>query len=153
LVAFVLIGLVLSFAQPKIEELQDEAVIDQSIKMIREIDYVIQEVFERGIGNKREIQINLKEGDLTIDSQGNSITFELEGRFMYSQPGQEYSEGGLDILTEQTAKGYSVRVRKSYDNLDFTYNLKEDNKILTQSSTPYTIFITNKGETINFEVE
>ena len=41
LVAFVLIGLVLSFVKPKIEELQDQAIIEQSTSMIKEIDSIL----------------------------------------------------------------------------------------------------------------
>ena len=37
LIIFVMIGLVLSFAKPKIEEMQDKAIIEQSIAMMKDI--------------------------------------------------------------------------------------------------------------------
>jgi len=60
LVAFILIGLILSFVKPKIEELQDQAIIEQSTLILKEIDSIISEVKEEGIGNKRKIEISLK---------------------------------------------------------------------------------------------
>jgi uncharacterized membrane-anchored protein YitT (DUF2179 family) len=41
LIAFVMIGLVLSYATPKIQELQDQAIIQQSIDMMKQIDSTI----------------------------------------------------------------------------------------------------------------
>ena len=38
LIAFVMIGLVLSYARPKIQEIQDQALIKQSTDMLKQID-------------------------------------------------------------------------------------------------------------------
>ena len=43
LIALVLIGLVLSFTKPKIEELQDRTLIEQSIQVLKELDVAIKE--------------------------------------------------------------------------------------------------------------
>ena len=40
LVAFVLIGLILAFAKPKIDKLQDQSIIEQSMKMIKEMHHI-----------------------------------------------------------------------------------------------------------------
>ena len=156
LVAFVLIGLVLAFAKPKIEELQDQAIIEQSIKMIKQIDSVIEEINDGGVGNKRNVEMEIKKGEIELNSENNSLIFRLEGSFMYSQPGQQYEEGNLLILTEEIGKEYHVTVEKIYEDFNLTYFDKEDTKILLKASTPYSVFITNKGgndNNINFEVE
>ena len=156
LVAFVLIGLVLSFVKPKIEELQDQAIIEQSIEMIKAIDSTIMEIEEGCIGNKRKIEINLKKGEIEINCENDSIIFLLEGKYLYSQPGEIIEEGGIKILTEEDGRIYKITLTKEYENLNITYFEKEENKILAKSPTPYTLFISNKGGTnqvIDFELE
>lgn len=155
LVAFVLIGLVLGFAKPKVEELQDKAVIEQSIKMMQDINAVILEIQEKGIGNKRKLEINIRKGELEINSINDSIVFYFEGNYMYSQPGIKYSEGGLEMLTEEYGKNYIIIMEKNYTNLNLTYGDKEENKKLMKASTPYVLFISNKGganQVIDFEL-
>ena len=73
LIAFVMIGLVLSFAKPKIEELQDKTIIEQSIKILKEIDSTILEVSEEGIGNKRKIEMNVRKGTFYINSTNDKL--------------------------------------------------------------------------------
>lgn len=156
LVAFILIGLVLSFAKPKIESLQDQAIIEQSFKILKQIDLKINEVSDYGSGNKRKIELELKKGELTFNSTNNSIKFTLDGKFMYSEPGQKYNEGDFQILTIERGKDYIVTIEKEYPNLNFTYNNKEEDKIIPRSASPYIIFITNNGgvvQNIDFTIE
>lgn len=145
LVAFVLIGLVLSFVKPKVEELQDQAAIEQSITIIKQIDSIISEIHDQGIGNKRKIELSIKRGKIQIDSKNDSIGFSLEGNFLYSQPGIPIQEGGLEILTEEEGKLYLVTIKKNYSEYNLTYFEKEEKKILSKSPTPYILYIANKG--------
>ena len=72
LIAFAILGAVLAFAKPKIEELQDKSIIEQSIKMLENIDGIIGEI--RTVqGNQRQMELELKKGTLTIDSSNNNI--------------------------------------------------------------------------------
>jgi archaellum component FlaG (FlaF/FlaG flagellin family) len=156
LIAFVLIGLVLGFARPKIQDVQDQAVIDQSIQIMKEIDFIIQEISEKGEGNRRKVELKIKKGEMTIVPENNSIEFFIEGNHMYSEPGVGYEEGSISVLTIQKGKFFQVFLEKRYENLDITFNGKEIKKTMPQASTPYTIYITNKGEDnhiIDFEVE
>lgn len=156
LVAFILIGLVLAFAKPKIEELQDKAVIEQSMNVLKEMDKVVNEIYENGAGNKRKLEVGLKKGDIKINSTGDSITFIFEGRYIYSEPGQPYKEGSLDILTTELGTNYEVTIKRQFENINIKYFDEEETKTITASSTPYMIFIENKGGStpvINFEVE
>ena len=157
LVAFVLIGAVLSFAKPKVEELQDQAILEQSIKMLKQIDSIIQEVGEKGAGNKRKIELNLRKGELNINSEENSIMFFMESRYMYSQPGQTYEESSINITTEEKGKYYNLTMERNYPNFNFTYNGKEENKRIVKATTPYALFIANNGGTdqvvIDFKFE
>lgn len=58
LIAFVMIGLVLAYAKPKIEELQDKTIIEQSIEMLKNIDSTILTI--GAPGNQRLIEIGIK---------------------------------------------------------------------------------------------
>ena len=157
LVAFVLIGLVLAFAKPKIEELQDQAIIEQSMQMIQQIDSIIQEISEEGAGNKRKIEFTLKKCSFEINSVNDSIIFYLEeSDFMFSQPGQEYTEAGFNVLTQEAGKEYSIKIERDYPSLNLTYGEKEEIKKILKGVTPYTMYITNKGgtnKTIDFMIE
>ena len=53
LIAFVMIGAVLAFVRPKIEEFQDKAVVEQTISALEDINSVILAVVQGGTGNKR----------------------------------------------------------------------------------------------------
>jgi hypothetical protein len=145
LVAFVLIGLVLSFVKPKVEELQDQAAIEQSITIIKQIDSVISEIHGQGVGNKRKIELTINRGEVQINSENDSIGFSLEGNYLYSQPGVVIQEGGLEILTEEKGKFYLVTIRKNYSEYNITYFGKEENKIISRSPALYTLYIANKG--------
>jgi len=145
LIAFVLIGLILAFVKPKIDELQDKALIDQSINVLKQIDFVINEVYNEGVGNKRAVEIIIREGSFTFNSTNNSISFFFEGKYMYSEPGIGYKEGSFDVLTTKVGSTYKVLVKKEYPNFNFTYFDKENSKTLSKSTTAYEIFVSNKG--------
>lgn len=156
LIAFVLIGLILGFAKPKIEEIQDQSIIEQTIKVIKELDYTINDISEKGAGNKRNVELTIKKGEFYILASNNTLKFFLEGKFMYSQPGQPYEESGINILTEEVGKEYHVTLQKKYKDINITYNGRDEDKKILKGSTPYNIYITNKGganQTIDFQVD
>ncbi len=156
LIAFVMIGLVLSFAKPKIEELQDKTIIEQSIKALKEIDATILEVSEEGIGNKRKIEMGVKKGSFYINSSEDKIIFEITGRYMFSEPGESYEEGNINITTTEYGTQYQVKAARDYSGLyNITYNGNEDSKLISKSPTYYELYISNKGgnpENIDFLV-
>jgi hypothetical protein len=145
LIAFVMIGLVLSYAKPKIEELQDRAILQQSTEMMKQIDSTILTM--SGAGNQRILEIGLKKGSLKLDCINNKIIFELESKSLYSEPDKNIRDGDVIILT-QVKPGYNLVTL----TLDYSekYNLKyEGNKILkviTKASNPYKLTILNEGE-------
>ena len=68
LIALVLIGAVLAFVKPKLQELQDKAIIDQTVQVMEGIDAKIHSVVQGGAGNKRIIELQLKKGAIKIQS-------------------------------------------------------------------------------------
>ncbi|HED05110.1 MAG TPA: hypothetical protein ENI61_00315 [Ignavibacteria bacterium] len=154
LIALTLIGAVLAFVVPKIEETQDKAIIEQSITMMQNIDKTITSV-EGVAGNKRIIDLGIKKGILTIDAQKNEIVFEIKSKYLYSQSGEKINIGDIVAITQKTGSLNKITLTSNYSEYNLTYNGKNESKTLTHSSTPYKLSIENKGgikTTINFVV-
>lgn len=153
LIAFVMIGLVLAYAKPKIEELQDKAIIEQSITMLKNIDSIILTIGSSG--NQRIIELGLKKGTLYIDGVNDIISFKIEGKHTYSEPGEDVFDGNLIINTQKTGNYNVVTLTRDYSGeYDLTYQEKDELKSITKSSTSYELLIANKGgdpQVINFE--
>ncbi|MCR4327808.1 MAG: hypothetical protein NUV46_04480 [Nanoarchaeota archaeon] len=156
LVAFVLIGLILTFVMPKIEELQDKALIEQSLNVMRQLDSVVNEVYEEGVGNKRIVEVLIKKGELKINTVNDSLIFEFEGNYQYSEINQNYSESSFDIKTTQNGPVYKITIEKEYSNFNLTYSDSDSSKVFGGSPTPYRLFISNKGgasQAIDFSIQ
>ncbi len=151
LIAFVLIGLVLSYAKPKIEEIQDRAIIEQSLSMLKQIDSTILTMGETG--NQRILEIGIKKGDLKIDAVNDDIIFELESKNVYSEPGKNISDGSVVIFTEKRT-GYSiVKLTLDYSaNYNIRFEGKEEAKTISKASTAYKLSILNEGEDISEKI-
>ncbi len=161
LIATVIIGLVISFVGPKISEMQDKAILENSATMLRDLDNMISSIVQDGAGNVRKIELPLKKGALTINSSSDKIIFEMEGRYAYSEPGKSVTQGNLVIYTRQTGNLNIVNMTSSYPNYNITFNGADQIKSLSQSPNPYTIYISNQGTStpgtskpvINFEIK
>ncbi len=149
LIAFIMIGLVLAYAKPKIEEIQDKAIIEQSIKMIEDINALILSIIQGGSGNTRLIELGVKKGNLKIDGIGDKIIFELESRYTYSEPGEDIYYGEIIAHTEKIGKLNLVTLTSDYTEYNITYNGKDESKLINKASTPYKLFISNKGRSGN----
>ena len=149
-IALLMIGVVLTYAKPKIEEFQDKIVLEQSLEMFRTIDKTILEI--KGIaGNTRFVEIGLKKGSLQIDGGADKIIFEMESHYIYSQPGTDIVDTvGGRIVTHTREIGDTANVNFTIDyakeKIDITYNEKEEFKTLNKAPTPYKLLISNNGK-------
>jgi hypothetical protein len=151
LIAFVLIGLVLSYARPKIEELQDNAILQQSTEMMKQIDLIIQSM--SGAGNQRTPEISIKKGELKIDALNDKMIFELESRSIYSEPGKNISDGSVIVMTEKRTKDNLITLTRDYSsNYDFRFEGRNEIKTITKASNPYIMYILNEGESVSGKV-
>jgi hypothetical protein len=159
LIAFVLIGAVLAIAQPKIEQIQDKAFIEQSAGVIKEIDNLLFSLEQGGVGNKRLIELGIKKGSLKIDGENDLLFFEIDSSYMYSEPGANIFEGDIIIHTRKKADAYVVNISQNYPNYNITLGAKDEIKILNKASTPYQLLISHNGKDssnkiiINFEIK
>ena len=145
LIAFALIGLVLAFVKPKIEELQDKGIIEQSISVLEEIDSIIKNIGDPG--NQRIIQLGISKGALNIDGENDRLFFEIESRHIYSEPGEDVRVGDIVVLTEKKGKLNDVTLTRDYQGeYDITYDNRDELKKIGRTSTSYTLLIANKGK-------
>jgi len=156
LIALVMIGLILSFAKPEIEKMRDKVLIEQSLTIMKELDQTVFEVGEDATGNKRKLEITLKKGRIILNGENNTIEFSMESRDIYSEPGQEYIEGNLKILTTEKGKYNDILITRNYTGeYDLLYKDENITKIITTASSQYNFYIENKGgigNQINIEV-
>jgi hypothetical protein len=146
LIGLVIIGLVLSFAKPKIEEIQDNTILQQSTAMMKEIDAVILTM--GAAGNQRILEIGIKKGDLKIDGQNNRIIFEMESQSVYSEPNKEVNDGNIIILTVEKSGYNLVSLTRDYDedDYDLQFDGNDEVKVISGASTSYKLTISNEGE-------
>ena len=145
LIALVLIGLILTFVRPKIAELQDKVIIQQSISMLNDINNVVLSLAESGPGNKRKVDLNLRAGSLTIDGAKDIIRFSIDSNYQFSEPGKDVDYGDFVVHTETLNDLNLVNITLNYSAYNITYKGSKISKTITKSSTPYSLFITNNG--------
>ena len=148
LIAFVMIGLVLGFARPKIEELQDKAIIDKTVAMMKDIDAMILDI---GVpGNQRVMELGIRKGIFKIDTDQDVLVFEIESKHVYSEIDQEVVDGNLKIETTKTGSANLVTLTRDYSG---SYDLQYEEADLStpeelgRSSIAYQLLIVNKGGT------
>ncbi len=153
LIAFAILGAILGFAKPKIEQLQDKSIIEQSIKMLGDIDATIEEI-QAVSGNKREIELTIKKGALNVDALNDQIIFEIESKYAYSEPGVPVQKGNIEILNNKIGKINKINATIDYkEKYNLLLNSEDKSEKLAKSSASYKLFISNEGETkINFEL-
>lgn len=152
LVGLAIIGAMLAFVKPSIDEKRDSLSLQQGIEILNGIDENIEEIIYYGVGNSRSFSINLRKGMLIIDSENNQTLFKMESKYMFSQPNTPINIGKINVLTIQKAKkSFDVEMRISYTR-NITFNNQDVEKILQPSSTPYRLIVTNKGSYIDFSL-
>lgn len=150
LIALVMIGLVLTFAKPAIEKMQDNAIIEQSIKVLDEIDSLLLSVDQGGSGNKRLVELVIKKGTLNINGSADIIYFEIESKSEYSQPGEIVHYGDLILYTEQKGEYNKVTLTSNYSGIyNITYKGVDKLKTISKAPSQYKLFISNIGKTGN----
>jgi len=158
LIAFVMIGMVLAFVKPKIEEIKDNSILDQSVHILEDIEDTITSIGSPG--NKRLVEIGLKKGTFTINSKNNSLIFKMDSMHLYTEPGIKVEIGNVVAETTKKTRDNLVVLSSNYtESYNFTYNDNKESKILTKASVAYKLIITNEGydtlgrSIINFELD
>jgi hypothetical protein len=145
LIAFVMIGMVLSFVRPKIEELKDKSILQQSQEILETLDNTIVTM---GVeGNRRIIDLGIKKGEFTFNAVDDLIKFETDSLYVYTEPGEKVQIGNVLAETKKKTRDYLVTLTSNYsEDYNITYKGKEESKTLAKSSVPYKLILSNEGE-------
>jgi hypothetical protein len=153
-VIYTLIGLTIIASMmyvilPKINQMNDKAIISQSVDSLNSIDTEIQNLLVSP-ANKREIFLNVKKGEYTINSEKDKLFFVLKGtELLYSEVDEEIIDGEIIKTTRSRGEKYDVYLYLNYSYLNITFENKEINKTLTSASTAYRLLFENLGADSN----
>lgn len=149
LIGLTVIGLVLTFATPKIEAARDKAVLDQTVNALSLIDGKIAEI-QMAVGNTRAVSFTLQKGTLTFDCDNDRIAYLLSGsKYAYSQAGQNVSIMDMSVgsLNARTDSGANMDVNLWIDykgKINMTCKGDGGKITMPQASTAYKIILNNK---------
>jgi hypothetical protein len=145
LIGLAVIGLVMAVALPKINEKKDEIIIEQSIEALGDIDGKIYGAIGGGVGNRRIVDLDIRKGTLIVDMDEDSISWVLDSRFKYSEPGVSVPLGRLNVTTV-AAGPWEIELKVGY-GVDLQFDGSNfGTKRLDVSPTPYKFVIENIGK-------
>ena len=152
LIGLSIMGLVLAFALPKINEMKDKAIIDQTIEALNELDTKILDVSYTA-GSTRIVDFKIGKGTALIDAENDIIIFTMpESHVVYSESGATTKTGEISVKTEKKAKTSRVELWLNYTGrFDITYDGQNQEKTLQQAPSPYKLLIENNGSVINLK--
>ena len=143
LIGLVLIGLVLTFASPRISEAKDRLVVEQSINSLNAFD----EKVNIDPGNVRRIDFTIKRGTIYIDPKNDIIKLEINDlNKPYSEPGVLINYGRVSGISEVEQKFSKIVLYLNYSKqFNITYNGEETLMKFDSAATPYIFLISNLG--------
>lgn len=156
LVGLAIISLLLATTKPKIDEIKDKSLIEQSIEGLNLIQEKIYEI-SRGTGSRQILGIEITKGKLYINGTSDSIYWILGTSYLYSEPGESVVVGNINITLTGEEKNWEIRLERKFDLFDITFSGENKTKIFEESSIPYEISMENMGQNtegkiqINFE--
>ena len=144
LIGMTLIGVVLAFVTPKINESKDRLLIEQNIQALNAIDEKVTAVLTAP-GNVRQLDFAMKKGAFYINSTQDVVIFVIEGlNKPYSEPEVEIEIGKIKLLTTKNQDSFTVRLKTTYaENL--VYDLQNQDKKFDAVSLPYRFSVSNEG--------
>lgn len=107
-ISIIAITIVVQIGMPAIEKLQDMAAIEQAKGVLSNLDTVIRDVAVEGLGSTRVLSLELKKGNLVVDSLNNRIYYELKTYADIISPRSRKAIGNLIIASDS-----NVNVREN----------------------------------------
>lgn len=147
LIGLAVIGLLLAVTRPKIAQIQDQYIIQQTIRALNEVDNKMLEI-KQATGNRRVIQFQLSRGELTIDGANDNIQWKLTGsNYMFSEPDSTAWINNIKAYTQKMADKYDITLTLDYKNKnDLLLEGQQNSRTLQTAKTPYAITIENGGQ-------
>ena len=144
LIGLTIMAIILSIATPQIEKIKEKTIIKQTITALDELNNEIQKV-EQNTGTIKIVLFKITKGKLEIKSNEDKIIYSLENTNLeFSEEGEKIKEGDLTFYTEKLGRRFNIFLELSYENLNITFNRKEQIKTLSQGI--YKIQLENVGD-------
>ncbi len=154
LITIAVLSIAFAALKPRIDEMRDKAIIEQSIDMMGKIDETISQVQDTP-GTRREVQINLKKGSLIFDCADKNIIWEFDSVTKYSEVGKEIDNGNIKIKTSDKAGAsgvWTVTLTLAYETeITFNGEALTTPKTINSAELPFTLFIENVASVINIK--
>jgi len=142
LIGLAIIGIILAASKPKIEEMKDKILIEQTIESLNEISSKIHEV-QIAAGNRRVFPLGVSEGTFYVNGQSDEIGWTLDSTYKYSELDRIVPLGNMLVVTT-AGSPYLVKFYIDYqENISFAGS--DELKNFAGSPTPYKLIIENKG--------
>lgn len=150
LITIAVIGIAFAALKPKIDSMQDKAIIEQSINMMENLDDTILQAAESQ-GNVRQIQLNIKKGelDLNFGTEDETIAWVFDSSYKYSEENKILDIGKIKLKTVAkpgASNVWTVALTIDYSEIDLKYKGADKKQEITASELPVTLSIENKGE-------
>ncbi len=153
LIGLTIMGTIIAVATPKIAQINDKIILEQTIESLNQLDQQIQSTLAYA-GNQREIFLTVKKGEYTLDALNNNIFYTLKNTGLkYSELNESFKQGRIYIQTlDKGNKKYDISLLLNYSNFNLTYQNKDMLKVLTSSPTAYKLLIINQdGKKIDIQ--
>ncbi|MEK6918817.1 MAG: hypothetical protein AABW73_02150 [Nanoarchaeota archaeon] len=148
LIGLGVIGVLLAFIKPQIDEAIDKNIIEKSIDSLNKIDSLISEI-SYVPGNSRTIILALKKGSLFINTTADTIKITVpNSKHEYSEIGRTIEIPGTRIqaLTNKTGEVTTISLVMNYNiTTNITHNEREENAEFKASETSYNLIVRNLG--------
>lgn len=144
LIGLAVIGILLAVSKPKIEQMKDKIIIEQTISSLNEISTRIYDV-QIAPGNKRILNLKISKGKFYVNATEDKVGWILESNYKYSQLGSHVSLGNMDVYTTE-GNPYIVEISMNYQPVNLTNEGKENYVSYDGNPTPYRVAIENQGK-------
>ena len=146
LIGITLISIILVTALPRIENMKDKSIIEQTAEALNDIDSKIVEIIPTS-GNTRLVELRIAKGKIEINADRGIIRYILEDTGLeLSQIDEEIKlSGNVFLLTEKTASKFKITLTSKYPELKLVNFDGEGIKTLNAGTVPHKILISNIG--------
>ena len=151
-ISLAIIGMLLAVVQPKIAQLKDSIIIEQTKTSLNKIDETLLNTKEAA-GMRLYSELKLGKGQLFIDAINDSIKWTYLSSYKYSEINRTFRDiGNIYALTEKVVDKYKLTFKLNY-TVNLTINSKDEEKIIQEAPIPYKIWFENKGSYIDIAIE
>ena len=148
LIGLTVISAVLGVAIPRINQYTDETILSKTTEAFLTLNKAMTETMTEATGNRREVEILIRKGEIFFEPNNNYIYYILRGtKFRYSQPDQVIKQGDITTLTKTNGRAYDIYLLLNYtsQNINMTVQGKKANQTLSKASAPYKLLLQNEG--------